>query len=251
MEDSGCGCFAFRYSVDAIQELTVATNGLAAEYGHSAGPQITVVSKSGTKNFHGTGFWFHRNEGLNANSWTNNYNGLTRSTYRFTTAGWNFGGPFYIPGKFNRNHDKVFFFVQQEWNHQLAAAALQQLTMPTALERTGDFSRSHNASGAIVTILDPNNNKAPFPGNIVPQNRWNSYGAAILNFLPQPNAPGSNNYNWISQVPARTPQFDEVYRADYNITDKLRVGSGRFAATARWSAPTAATPPRISSTWNR
>ena len=96
--------------------------------------------------------------------------------------------------------------------------------MPTALERTGDFSRSHNASGAIVTILDPNNNKAPFPGNIVPQNRWNSYGAAILNFLPQPNASGSNNYNWISQVPARTPQFDEVYRADYNITDKLRVG---------------------------
>ena len=95
-------------------ELTVATNGLAAEYGHSAGPQITVVSKSGTKNFHGTGFWFHRNEGLNANSWTNNYNGLTRSTYRFTTAGWNLGGPFYIPGKFNRNHDKVFFFVQQE-----------------------------------------------------------------------------------------------------------------------------------------
>jgi len=86
MEDSGCGCFAFRYSVDAISEVKVATSALTAEFGHSAGPQITVVSKSGTRDFHGTGFWFHRDESFNASSFTNNYNNVARPIYRYMTA---------------------------------------------------------------------------------------------------------------------------------------------------------------------
>ena len=221
MEDSGCGCFAFRYSVDAIAEVKVQTNALTAEFGHSAGPQVTVVSKGGTRDFHGSGFWFHRNEGMNANSWLNNVNGQARSIYRYTTAGWNLGGPFYIPGKLNKNRDKLFFFAQQEWNHSLSPAATQQLTMPTDLERQGNFSQSHNASGVIQTVKDPTTGN-PFPNNIIPQDRWNSYGAAILNWMPKPNVAGFNNYNWFSSVPTKAPQFDEVYRADYNISDKWR-----------------------------
>jgi Carboxypeptidase regulatory-like domain len=121
MEDSGCGCFAFRYSVDSIAEITVATNGLAAEYGHSAGPQITVVSKSGTRAFHGTGYWFHRDESFNANTYTNNLSNIARPIYRYLTAGWNLGGPFYIPHLLNKNRDKVFFFVQHRQQHGLFA----------------------------------------------------------------------------------------------------------------------------------
>jgi len=116
----------------------------------------------------------------------------------------------------------VFFFVQQEWNHSKSPASLYELTTPSALERQGNFTDARNSAGQLQTILDPNNGKAPFPGNIIPQSRWNSYGAAILNWLPQPNTAPTTLYNWISQVPASTPQFDEVYKADYNITDKLR-----------------------------
>ena len=227
MEDSGCACFSFRYSVDAIAEIKIATNALTAEFGHSAGPQITLVSKSGTRDFHGSGFWFHRNEGMNANSWTNNYSNIARPVYRYLTAGWNLGGPVYIPGKLNKNRDKVFFFAQQEWNHSLAPASLKQLTMPSAAERTGDFSDAHNASGVAQIIRDPNNldangNKIPFPSNVIPQPRWNTYGKAILDFLPTPNYGGAVNYNWISQMPSSAPQLDEVYKADYNISDKDR-----------------------------
>jgi hypothetical protein len=221
MQDSGCGCFAFRYSVDAIAEISVATNALPAEFGHSAGPQITIVSKSGSRQFHGTGYWFHRDESLNANSYTNNLSGIARPIYRYTTAGWNLGGPFYIPHVLNKNRDKIFFFVQQEWNHSLAPAALQELTMPSALERQGIFTDAKNSAGALQIVKDPTTGN-PFPNQTIPQNRWNSYGAAILNWLPQPNTAATPTYNWISQAPERAPQFDEVYRADYNFSEKWR-----------------------------
>lgn len=54
--------------------------------------------------------------------------------------------------------------------------------MPSALERQGNFTDARNSAGQLQTILDPNSGKAPFPGNIIPQSRWNSYGAAILNW---------------------------------------------------------------------
>jgi len=221
MQDSGCGCFAFRYSVDAIDEISVASNALPAEFGHSAGPQITIVSKSGGVQFHGTAYWFHRDESLNANSYTNNLNGVSRPIYRYVTAGWNLGGPFYIPHVLNRNRDKIFFFVQQEWNHSLAPAALQELTMPTALERQGIFTDAKDSAGVLQIIKDPTTGN-PFPNQTIPRNRWNGYGAAILNWLPQPNTVPTATYNWISQVPERSPQFDEVYRADYNVSESWR-----------------------------
>jgi len=221
-QDSGCGCFAFRYSVDAIAEISVVTNALPAEFGHSAGPQITIVSKSGGRQFHGTGYWFHRDEGLNANSYMNNLNGVSRPIYRYLTAGWNLGGPFYIPHVLNKNRDKIFFFVQQEWNHSLAPAALQELTMPTSLERQGVFTDARNSAGVLQVIIDPTTG-APFPNQTIPKNRWNSYGTAILNWLPQPNTSPTATYNWISQVPERAPQFDQVYRADYNLSDNWRL----------------------------
>ena len=221
MQDSGCGCFAFRYSVDAIDEISVATNALPPEFGHSAGPQITIVSKSGGRQFHGTGYWFHRDESLNANSYTNNLSGISRPIYRYMTAGWNLGGPFYIPHVLNKNRDKIFFFVQQEWNHSLAPAALQELTMPSALQRQGIFTDARDSGGILQIIKDPTTGN-PFPNQTIPRDRWNKYGAAILNWLPQPNTAPTATYNWISQVPERAPQFDEVYRADYNFAEKWR-----------------------------
>src|SRR5258708_4347067 len=80
-------------NVDMIAEFKLITNSQQAEFGRSSGAQINVVTKSGAKDFHGTGYIFHRNEGLNANTWRNNIEGRQREFYRYNFAGFNVGGP--------------------------------------------------------------------------------------------------------------------------------------------------------------
>ena len=89
--------FAYRINVDAIAELKVSTNSQAAEFGRASGAQIQSVTKSGTKQFHGTGWWFKRGEFMNANDFIRNYSGLNRSIYRFMQSGFNIGGPVLLP----------------------------------------------------------------------------------------------------------------------------------------------------------
>jgi hypothetical protein len=209
-------------NIDTIAEVKVLTNSLQAEYGKAAGGGFELVTKGGSRDVHGDVYWFHRNEGLNANSWRNNTDGLQKSLYRYLTAGFTAGGPVYIPKKFNRNRDRLFFFVAEEWNHQLSPASITTLLLPTAAERQGDFSLTHNTDGSHVTIKDPLSG-APFPNNQIPQNRFNSYGQNILNFYPLPNVSGNPSYNYESEFPATVKNLEGVYRVDYNITDKWRL----------------------------
>ncbi len=213
-------------NIDMIAEMKVITNSQPAEFGRSSGAQIEVVTKSGTKDFHGTGYFFHRNEDLNANSWRNNVDGRGKDPYRYNTEGFNLGGPAFIPGKFNRNRDKLFFFVGVEWQGQLVPQGLHNVTVPTTAERQGDFSQTHDGGtfAPNITIFDPANGKAPFPGNIIPKNRINPDGAKILNFYPQPNAPGIDpSYNYQTSLSNQYPRREEIYRGDYNLNDKWRV----------------------------
>src|SRR5207237_701745 len=82
-----------------IAEFKVLTDGQQAEFGRAAGSNITIVTKSGTNEFHGNAYLFLRNEWMNANSWINNYNGLARARNRNRTEGFVIGGPIFIPGK--------------------------------------------------------------------------------------------------------------------------------------------------------
>lgn len=218
-------------NIDMIAEMKVITNSQPAEFGRSSGAQIEVVTKSGTKDFHGTGYFFHRHEDLNANSWRNNVDGRKKDYYRYNTEGFNVGGPAYIPGKFNRNRDKLFFFVGIEWQGQLVPQGLHNVTVPTALERQGDFSQTHDGGGAPVTILDPANGKLPFPGNVIPKNRLNPDGVKILNWYPQPNALGIDpQYNYQTSDSNQYPRREDIYRGDYNINEKWKV-YGRYIRT--------------------
>src|SRR5438309_3428402 len=101
-------------NMDAIQEIKVVLNSYQAEYGQSAGAIVNVTTRSGTNRFHGSAYYYGRNEALNANGWINNHNGTPRGVYRFNTMGWNLGGPVYLPKLFNTNRDKLFFFFSQE-----------------------------------------------------------------------------------------------------------------------------------------
>lgn len=212
-------------NIDMIAEMKVITNSQPAEFGRSSGAQIEVVTKSGTKDIHGTGYFFHRNEDLNANSWRNNVDGRKKDPYRYNTEGFNVGGPAYIPGKFNRNRDKLFFFMGIEWQGQLVPQGLHNVTVPTALERQGDFSQTHDGGTFTpnITIFDPANGKAPFPGNVIPKSRINPDGAKILNWYPMPNASGIDpSYNYQTAYSNQYPRREEIYRGDYNINDKWK-----------------------------
>jgi hypothetical protein len=88
---------AYRISMDAIAEFKVSTSAQTAEFGRNDGAQVQVITKSGTQNFHGDGYWFKRGEFMNANTFTNNFSGIQRQIYRYLDAGFTLGGPIYIP----------------------------------------------------------------------------------------------------------------------------------------------------------
>ena len=96
-------------SLDSVQEFRVLTSNYQAQYGRSSGAQISVVTKSGTDQFHGSGYIEHRNESLNANNWLNNRDGQPRALFRFNDAGYTLGGPIYGPRFLQKLKDKVFF----------------------------------------------------------------------------------------------------------------------------------------------
>ncbi|MBL0160105.1 MAG: TonB-dependent receptor [Bryobacterales bacterium] len=209
-------------SIDAVAEVKVLMSNYQAEYGRSSGATINTVIKSGQRDLHGSAYYFLRNEALNANEWLNNRNGVKRPKYRFSYPGYTLGGPVYIPGwNYNKDRDKLFFFWSQEFLPLKLPSSTYTLNFPTTLERQGDFSQSREASGALIAVVDPFNNRTPFPGNVVPSNRIDSNGQKLMNLFPTPNTQGpSNTYNWIGQSINNQPRRDSILRIDWNLGPK-------------------------------
>ena len=223
----------FSPNVEAVGEMHALLSNYQAEYGVRPNGQINVTTKSGTKAFHGSVYYFGRNEALNANSANTKFldtisrgpdgvigsdavNGHAtqtctlafragcRAQYRFNNFGFTLGGPIYVPHtSFNRNKDKLFFFFAlDEWKRK-TATPLVNSRFPTPAERTGDFS--HTCNGAcsatlvnglptnVIKIIDPTTGQQ-FAGNIVPANRQDPFGASMLNFWPQPTLCGGDKY---------------------------------------------------------
>jgi hypothetical protein len=210
-------------SQDAIAEVKVLLSNYAAEYGRSSGASINVVTKSGTKRFHGLGSYFKRHEQFNANNFFNNQLGLPKPLYRYNTWSYNIGGPVLLPGGFNRNRNKLFFFWSQEYWPLKGTSAITQLTVPTELERRGDFSQSIDLNGRAVSVVDPTS-RTPFPGNVVPSNRLDASGVALLKVFPLPNftdrSISNGRYNYVFQTAKQTPVRMENLKLDYVISPK-------------------------------
>jgi hypothetical protein len=212
-------------STDSIAEFKVLTNSYQAEFGRSVGGQINVITKSGTEDFHGGGYWYHRNDSLNANTFINNYRGLARPLFRYNDPGYFIGGPIFIPKLLPQLRHKAFFFMSQEFQRQLVPNTARNVRVPTALERQGDFSQSTDQNGNLLpagTIKDPTTG-APFPtSNVIPQSRIYGPGQKLLNLYPTPNAVGTN-FNYTSQIPGASPRQETLLRIDYNLTDRIRI----------------------------
>lgn len=244
-------------SQDAVAEVKILLGNYQAEYGRMAGSNIVIVTKSGAKDFHALGSYFKRHEQFNANEFFNNLNGLQKPRYRFNTYTYSVSGPVILPGGFNRNRDKLFFaWTQEFWPTKSARQG--QVTVPTALERGGNFSQSVDLNNRVIALRDPYNSGAPFPGNIIPPNRLDSNGLALLKFFPQPNFLNRDisrgNYNYVFVSENDSPKRTGSLKVDYNVNDKNTIvgsfsdwyeestgGFGTTTAAANW--------PQIRKTW--
>src|SRR5262247_1891023 len=222
-------------SLDNISEFKLLTSNYQAEYGRSGGGAIQIVSKSGTSQFHGAGYYFHRHEQFNSNSFLNNavarVNGIQpnqRNFYRYNQQGYNIGGPVLLPKKALK--DKLFFFFSQEWQEQLVPQTARQSRVPTADEVAGDFSNTRDFNGNLITIIDPET-KQPFPGNKIPADRINANGAngqkilQLFQKFENTQLGGPQNgfrYNHNSQMSVSYPRRETSLRVDYNLSDTTK-----------------------------
>ncbi len=223
--------------LDSIAEIKVLTSNYQAEYGRSSGGTINVVTKSGSRDFHGGGFYSKRSEDFNANEWQNNKNGAPKPPYQFDYTGYNIGGPIMLPS-FNKGRNKLFFFWNQEFLPRTDPGTLQLRNVPSDLERRGDFSRSLDINGNLMIIRDPSTG-LPFPNNVIPSNRIDPNGQALLNLFPQANASDpQRQYNYTFQSSYEHPRNDQVLRVDWNVANNTtfysRLNFGYEAYKGGW-----------------
>lgn len=217
--------------VETVEEVQILTANYRAEYGRSSAGQIRFVTKSGTRDFHGDALENYRNAKLDANSWTRNRSGDPRLSsgpdpFRFHQFGFHLGGPVTIPGKFNSNRSRMFFFWGEEWIYRRDTVTSTG-TVPTEAMRSGDFSELLNPAnrffGRVRTITDPRTGQ-PFPGNVIPPDRVSANGLALLKAFPLPT-PGfqQGSANWIGTQSSWSDLRKDTVKVDYVITPKERL----------------------------
>ena len=179
-------------SVDSVQEVNIARNQFDAQFGKSDGGVVNMITRGGQNDFHGSLFEFLRNNVLDANSWQNNRAGLPRVGFQRNQFGAAIGGPI-------SRSKRLFFFGTYEGLRQ-GSPGTNTSSLPTAQQRSGDFSNTRNGDGSLAVIYNPfsarpNPNgsgvvRDPFPDNRIPASLINPIAQNVLALYPQPNAPG-------------------------------------------------------------
>ena len=232
--DTGNNGQMVNMNIESIGEVKILTQGYQAEYGRSSGLQITAVTKSGTNQFHGSGYSVFTDSDWNKNTWVGQLNGDAKAKSSQQTYGYTVGGPVRIPKVFD-GRNKLFFFYAHEFQPTIGttnSGNVIRYRLPSALERAGNFSQSRDNNGALLPALIDYQNGAPFPNQIIPTGRLYAPGVAVLNRYPLPTLeqqPGTNynyqanaaTYNQLTQQPA--------VKIDYQLSDKLRF-SGKYSA---------------------
>jgi carboxypeptidase family protein len=213
---------AQQINLDAIAEVRVLLNSYRAEYGRAGGGQVQIVSKSGGTAYRGNLYYYGRHEALNATDFFVNRAQAKKPRYRFNTFGANLGGP--VP----KMEKKLFFFYSMEAPLVSRPGPLRNWTMPTDAEMRGDFSQTLDAQGRVIFIRDPLRSgtcsataggDACFPGNIIPADRINSSGRALLNMLPRATnfdrTFTQGQFNHSTQENAENPKMNNIVRVDW------------------------------------
>jgi hypothetical protein len=219
-------------NLDAIAEFKILTSAYQAEYGRAVGAQVQVVTKSGSNRFSGSGYWYARRSEWNANTWINNRSGTPLAKSSRNDTGFTFGGPIL--------KQKLFFFFSQEFQRREDPVGESRVTVPTDLERLGDFSQSRDSNGNLYPYIrdyttglpcSASNTSGCFQdGGVlgkIPASRLYQPTLAALSIFPKPNTSGQVGYNYKSQTPASAPLNQTMIRADYQVNNNWRV-YGRY-----------------------
>jgi hypothetical protein len=218
--------------VDAMQEFKVIANNYSAEYGHSTGGIVTMATRSGTNQFHGSLFESLQNDVFN----TRNFFAAKRAPVRLNQYGGSIGGPI--------RKDKTHFFVTWEQTRQLSSFDTTS-TVPTLPNRRGDFSDLRSTAGKLIQIYDPST-RQPFTSNVIPVQRFDPVALAAMNYFPLPNRAGTatnaNNFIGSSRnalnrdivVGRLDHQFrtSDLVTARYYINDANTNNSGTYGIPA-------------------
>ena len=219
--------------VESVQEFRVYTDAYPPEFGRTSGGMVTYALHTGTSAFHGEAFEFYRNEDMDANGFNANHTTPITAKGHFSRDqyGATFGGPVILPRLYNGRKNKTFFFVSYEGLRDTSAGSFLG-TVPTSLERSGDFSHTTDAKGNLIVIYNPwttttgtNYSRTPVPGNninnIVPA--LNPIGTALVNLYPLPNQTGiggSDLDNYFSNAPNTDDNNSLDVRIDHQFNDR-------------------------------
>jgi hypothetical protein len=226
MDNGSNGTLNVYPSIDAIAEFKVLTSNYGAQYGRNGSGTVEVETKGGTKAFHGDAYEFVRNDVFNAQNYFNNTafggTGVT-PPYKKNDFGYTIGGPVYIPGVYNKDKQKTFFFWSQEWRRERVPGTFNTV-VPYSAERSGNFSdvcpNVNNTTSPFADCpIDPSTGQR-FPNDTV---SVDPAAAALLPLIPVGtlDAPGASAYNTNITLP--TSWREELVRIDHNINDKNRL----------------------------
>lgn len=213
---------------DTTDELRVQATAYDAQYGGTTGGIINITTKSGSNDWHGSLFEYFQNTVLNANTFNSNRTGAPRQSSNINTFGGSIGGAVL--------KDKLFFFFGHEQIRQVVPDPFNT-SVPTAAQRSGDFSTTNYATNQLQTIYDPFSTRSvngafvrdPFAGNRIPANRINPVASSVLALIPLGNVAGDpiTGLNNLASG-SNTRKFVDIYpeysgRGDYIFSDKNRM----------------------------
>ena len=235
--------------VDAIEQFRVDMGSYKASDPQAGGGSVTLVSKTGTNQFHGSAFEYYQSQQLNANSWLNNKLGREKSVFHRHDFGFTAGGPAYIPKLYNGKNRSYFFVAYEGYLYPQTLAATQN-TVPTTAMRGGDFSGWVDGTGKMIPIYDPGSTRTDpsgnyvrdaFAMNLIPAGRISPISKKIASYYPDPNAPGLVlNYN--SPGAAFNKRVEHIFSArgdqSFGTANRLAVTytQARKTAVTSWDA---------------
>jgi hypothetical protein len=217
--------------VDVVEEFRIQTASFDASQGFTPGSVVNVTLKSGTNQLHGSAYEFLQNDALNANRFFSNLSAQKKPPLRFNRWGINGNGPVYIP-KLYDGRNRTFWMFGYEDSRSRQQRGTYSNTVPTAAERTGDFSAWLKIGGQ-YQLYDPattrpaaNNRfqREPFPGNVLPASRISPISQKLTQLWYAPNLPGTidGSLNYTDPGPESVNYGSQLFRVDHNISDRHR-----------------------------
>jgi len=229
----GAGGLDVMPSLDSVAEFRALTSNYSSEFGLSSGGTMTMVVKSGQKDFHASAWEFNRNDALDAGPYFTNARGGKAPELRFNIYGFNVGGPVTLGKVYNKNRERTFFFYNQEWRKQITGGLLNT-TVPSAAQLAGDFSGLSKAlnvptasqvsptiasqlTGAGLTL------GGTFAGNKIPSSLFNPNATALLQagIFPAANSNGGTQFVGGANQPVNLRE--EILRIDHRFSDKFSI----------------------------